>query len=162
MERLRFLPEDGRATPDGHNDWYEFQFTGWPVLPSPKLWWTGPFAFPVDITRPAWLSSSLGHKWNTHALSTTNYEKATDPHIRSTIQQDNDRSLCLDGLYLHPRRHSDDHLRQQPLRIIGIIYLLGPIFAGIFGFIFFVLFAAIYNLLAGWLGGFEVEIKNID
>ena len=48
------------------------------------------------------------------------------------------------------------------LRIIGIIYLLGPIFAGIFGFIFFVLFAAIYNLLAGWLGGFEVEIKNID
>jgi hypothetical protein len=48
------------------------------------------------------------------------------------------------------------------LRIIGIIYLLGPIFAGIFGFIFFVLFAAIYNVLAGWLGGFEVEIKNID
>ena len=48
------------------------------------------------------------------------------------------------------------------LRIIGIIYLLGPIFAGIFGFIFFVIFAALYNLLAKWLGGFEVEIKNID
>jgi len=48
------------------------------------------------------------------------------------------------------------------VRIIGIIYLLGPIFAGIFGFIFFVIFAAIYNLLAKWLGGFEFEIKNID
>jgi hypothetical protein len=48
------------------------------------------------------------------------------------------------------------------IRIIGIIYLLGPIIAGIFGFVFFVIFAAIYNLLASWLGGFEVEIKNID
>lgn len=50
----------------------------------------------------------------------------------------------------------------NPIRIIGIVYLLGPIIAGIFGFIFFVIFAAIYNLLAGWLGGFEIEIKNID
>ena len=48
------------------------------------------------------------------------------------------------------------------LRIIGIIYLLGPIFAGLFGFVFFVIFAAIYNLLVGWLGGFEVEIKNVE
>ena len=48
------------------------------------------------------------------------------------------------------------------LRIIGIIYLLGPIFAGILGFVFFVIFAAIYNLLARSLGGIEVEIKNID
>jgi len=50
----------------------------------------------------------------------------------------------------------------KQIRIIGIIYLFGPILAGILGFIFFVIFAAIYNLLAGWLGGFEVEIKNID
>jgi hypothetical protein len=50
----------------------------------------------------------------------------------------------------------------KQLRIIGIIYLFGPILAGIFGFIFFVIFAAIYNLLAKWLGGFEVEIKSID
>ncbi|HXR47386.1 MAG TPA: hypothetical protein VN784_08080 [Candidatus Limnocylindrales bacterium] len=48
------------------------------------------------------------------------------------------------------------------LRIIGIFYLLGPIFAGIFGFIFFVIFAAIYNFLAKLLGGFEIEIKNIE
>jgi hypothetical protein len=50
----------------------------------------------------------------------------------------------------------------KPIRIIGIIYLFGPIFAGILGFIFFAIFAAIYNLLAQWLGGFEVEIKNMD
>jgi hypothetical protein len=50
----------------------------------------------------------------------------------------------------------------QKLRVIGIIYLLGPILAGVLGFIFFVIFAAIYNLLAKWLGGFEIEIKNID
>ena len=48
------------------------------------------------------------------------------------------------------------------IRIMGIVYLFMPVIAGIFGWIFFVLFAAIYNLLAKWLGGFEVEIKNVD
>ena len=48
------------------------------------------------------------------------------------------------------------------VRIIGTIYLFGPVFAGIFGFVFFVISAAIYNLLAGWLGGFEIEVKNIE
>jgi hypothetical protein len=50
----------------------------------------------------------------------------------------------------------------KQLQIMGIIYLLMPIIMGIFGFIFFVIFAAIYNSLAKWLGGFEIEIKNID
>ena len=50
----------------------------------------------------------------------------------------------------------------KPLKIMGIVYLFGPVFMGIFGFVFFVIFAAIYNLLARLLGGFEVEIKNID
>jgi len=48
------------------------------------------------------------------------------------------------------------------IRIIGVVYLLGPIFMGIIGFIFFVIFAAVYNLLARLLGGIEVEIKNIE
>ncbi len=48
------------------------------------------------------------------------------------------------------------------MKTIRFFYTLGPIFMGIFGFVFFVIFAAIYNLLAKWLGGFEVEIKNID
>jgi len=50
----------------------------------------------------------------------------------------------------------------KEMHIIGTIYLFGPIFAGIFGFIFFVIFAAIYNALANWLGGFEIEVKNIE
>jgi hypothetical protein len=50
----------------------------------------------------------------------------------------------------------------KPLKIIGVIYLFMPIIAGILGFVFFVIFAAIYNLLARLLGGFEVEIKNMD
>jgi len=50
----------------------------------------------------------------------------------------------------------------KPLKIMGIVYLFMPIIMGIIGFVFFALFAAIYNLLAKWLGGFEVEIKNMD
>jgi hypothetical protein len=48
------------------------------------------------------------------------------------------------------------------MRIIGIIYLFMPIVMAIFGFIFFVVSAAMYNLLAGWLGGIEFETKTID
>ncbi|HEV2331475.1 MAG TPA: hypothetical protein VGY56_22050 [Verrucomicrobiae bacterium] len=48
------------------------------------------------------------------------------------------------------------------LRIIGVIYLLGPIFAGVLGFIFFVIFTGLYNLLASGLGGFEVEVRDVD
>ncbi len=49
----------------------------------------------------------------------------------------------------------------KPFHIIGIIYLFGPILFGILGFIFFVIFGAIYNSLANWLGGVEFEVKNI-
>lgn len=48
------------------------------------------------------------------------------------------------------------------LRVIGITYLFMPVIMGILGFIFFVIFAAIYNVLAKWLGGFEFETKTID
>ena len=47
-------------------------------------------------------------------------------------------------------------------RILGIIYCFMPIVMGIFGFVFFVIFAALYNFFAKRLGGVEVEIKNID
>jgi hypothetical protein len=48
------------------------------------------------------------------------------------------------------------------IRLVGVFYLLGPIFAGVIGFIFFVISAAIYNLLASALGGFEVEVKDVE
>ena len=50
----------------------------------------------------------------------------------------------------------------QELKIIGCVYLFMPIFMGVFGFIFFVIFAALYNLLAKWLGGVEVEVESTD
>ena len=37
-----------------------------------------------------------------------------------------------------------------------------PVFMGIFGFVFFVIFAAIYNFLAAKLGGIEVETRNLE
>jgi hypothetical protein len=51
---------------------------------------------------------------------------------------------------------------EGPFRVIGFIYLLGPIIMGVVGFLIFVIFAAVYNLLARQFGGFEVEVKNID
>ena len=47
-------------------------------------------------------------------------------------------------------------------RIMGVVYVLMPVILGVFGFIFFVIFAAVYNGLAKFLGGFEVEIKDIE
>ncbi|HXI41993.1 MAG TPA: hypothetical protein VNH83_18560 [Bryobacteraceae bacterium] len=46
--------------------------------------------------------------------------------------------------------------------LMGFIYILMPIPMAVLGFIFFVLFAAIYNLLARWLGGMEVEVTDIS
>ena len=49
-----------------------------------------------------------------------------------------------------------------PIKIMGAIYLFMPLIMGILGFIFFVVFAALYNGLARKLGGVEVEIRDID
>ena len=48
------------------------------------------------------------------------------------------------------------------LKIMGIVYLIMPVILGLVGFIFFVIFAAIYNCIAKQLGGVEVEVKDID
>ena len=48
------------------------------------------------------------------------------------------------------------------LRIMGVVYLFMPVIMGILGFIFFVIFAAIYNFLAKQFGGFEVEVRDVD
>jgi hypothetical protein len=49
----------------------------------------------------------------------------------------------------------------EKLRIIGIVYACMPILMAIFGFIFFCIFAALYNLLAQWLGGVEFEVTEV-
>lgn len=48
------------------------------------------------------------------------------------------------------------------LRIEGVVFLFMPILMGAIGFVFFVIFAALYNLLATWVGGFEFEVKNME
>jgi hypothetical protein len=37
-----------------------------------------------------------------------------------------------------------------------------PLVMAVLGFVFFVIFGAIYNLLAKTLGGFEVDVKDVD
>lgn len=49
----------------------------------------------------------------------------------------------------------------EKLRIMGMVYCAMPILMGVLGFIFFVIFAAVYNLLAKWLGGVEFEVKDV-
>jgi hypothetical protein len=51
-------------------------------------------------------------------------------------------------------------LGNPAVKKIGVIYLFMPVII-VVGFIFFVIFAAIYNGLAKWLGGVEVEVKDI-
>ena len=48
------------------------------------------------------------------------------------------------------------------MRVLGVVYLVAPIWLGILGFIFFALFAVVYNGLANALGGFEFEVENIE
>jgi hypothetical protein len=48
------------------------------------------------------------------------------------------------------------------MMIMGIFYVAMPIVMGIIGFIFFAIFAAVYNLLAKWLGGVEVVVSDVE
>ncbi|MDA7920482.1 hypothetical protein N9B73_01900 [Verrucomicrobiales bacterium] len=50
----------------------------------------------------------------------------------------------------------------EGMKVMGIIYLLMPVIMGVFGYIFFAIFCAIYNALAKKLGGFEVEVTDIE
>ncbi|HST31060.1 MAG TPA: hypothetical protein VLK27_09515 [Chthoniobacterales bacterium] len=52
-------------------------------------------------------------------------------------------------------------LGDEKTRIMAIIYMCMPIILAIFGFIFFIIFSAIYNLVARWLGGFEFEVADV-
>jgi hypothetical protein len=47
------------------------------------------------------------------------------------------------------------------LRILGMVYCAMPILLAVLGFIFFVIFAAVYNLVAKWVGGMEFEMIDV-
>lgn len=46
------------------------------------------------------------------------------------------------------------------VRLAGFAYLLMPVIMGVVGFVFFVVFAAVYNQLVRWLGGVEFETQD--
>jgi hypothetical protein len=46
-------------------------------------------------------------------------------------------------------------------RIMGIIYCAMPFLLAAFGFIFFVIFAAVYNVIARWVGGMEFDVIDV-
>lgn len=47
------------------------------------------------------------------------------------------------------------------LRIMGIVYCAMPFLMAGIGFIFFVISAALYNLIAKWVGGMEFEVIDV-
>ncbi len=49
----------------------------------------------------------------------------------------------------------------KDMQIMAVIYLLMPVLMAVLGFIFFSIFALLYNLLARFLGGVEFESKEI-
>ena len=50
----------------------------------------------------------------------------------------------------------------QNLVAIAVIYMFGPLWMAIIGFIGFVISAAIYNWLASILGGIEYEVTEVS
>jgi hypothetical protein len=48
------------------------------------------------------------------------------------------------------------------MKVMGFIYLVMPIIAGIFGFIFVALGCWVYNLVACKFGGVEFEVQDIE
>jgi hypothetical protein len=41
-----------------------------------------------------------------------------------------------------------------------VLALLAPVFYGVLGFIMMAIAAALYNVVAGWIGGIDVELTN--
>jgi hypothetical protein len=48
------------------------------------------------------------------------------------------------------------------LKVMGIVYLLGPVLAAVFGFLGVIVFGALYNFLAKRLGGIEFEVTSVE
>ncbi len=48
------------------------------------------------------------------------------------------------------------------LRYMGLLYIAMPILMAGFGFVAFVISAWLYNVLAKFVGGFEVFVEHID
>jgi hypothetical protein len=69
---------------------------------------------------------------------------------------------ALAGAFAQSAQHAQGGL-EAPAALVGGMMLgfgiMMPIFYAVFGFIFGVISAAIYNLIARWIGGIEVEVE---
>lgn len=68
----------------------------------------------------------------------------------------------LVGVFAEHAQHGQSQ-SAAPLALAGgamlLLSLLFPVFYGVMGFIFGVISAAIYNVVAHWIGGIEVEVE---
>src|SRR5688572_20138549 len=51
---------------------------------------------------------------------------------------------------------------EPELRGLSFVYLCAPVIYGVMGFIFGILTAWLYNLIAGWVGGIEFEMTQVS
>ncbi len=47
-------------------------------------------------------------------------------------------------------------------RILACVFITAPIWTALAGFVFFAIAAAVYNLAARWIGGFELEVADVE
>ncbi len=69
---------------------------------------------------------------------------------------------ALAGAFAEQAHHAPGPLAAPLGMAIGLMIVFGlmiPVMYGVMGFIFGVIGAAIYNLIAGWIGGIEVEVE---
>jgi Transmembrane domain of unknown function (DUF3566) len=69
---------------------------------------------------------------------------------------------ALAGAFAQQTQHAQTGAAAPAAIATGLMIgfgILMPVFYGVMGFIFGVIGAAIYNLIAGWIGGIEVEVE---
>jgi uncharacterized protein related to proFAR isomerase len=68
----------------------------------------------------------------------------------------------LAGVFAQQAQHGQSQSAAPVALAGGVLLIMGllfPVFYGIMGFIFGVISAAIYNFVAHWIGGIEVEVE---
>ena len=89
------------------------------------------------------------------------HEKTNCQHIHFTIEQDRNDPVLPAGLVYLLIGVPMIVLGNDKIRIIGIVYWAMPILLAVIGFICFAIFAALYNLIAKWVGGMEFEMIDV-
>jgi hypothetical protein len=89
------------------------------------------------------------------------HEKTSHPCLHSPVEQDGDDPLFLSRVPLSPDRSAADYLRERPAPHHGVHLLRHAHLDGGNRLCLFVIFAALYNLIAQWVGGMEFEVIDV-